>query len=458
MTLSATSGDRLPRRTTASATNRIALFLNANLLCWYDGLYLARPQPSECLPRAQASFPAGTKKEPARWSGLLFLGRARPLALMGRFTDQKLRAGSAIAGFDAAVAVLLAGDRIGVAGRRLALVAELRLKSGSRLPARPEVRAAGNEGVGLQVALGVDHHGADRLGGRAGRGAPGQRGGGESELPDELEVARALARLDGDEGDLRVARERRREMAAARLGLVDAHRRHPLVTGEGDVGVISAASGLDGGNADQRQRLELDTRLGDALLVEGGVVEALDDGVGAVERAGSVGLDRQAPEGHFAGEGCRAAAEEAGRDGVLGEAVERLAVGGGGESVDPVPDDVVGNQRRQTAQKNDCECYQQDCSVPQRKPPLLVRRFVPGAASNIRVPAARSSELSRRDEKGARSLERAPAQWGPREALGPQGALSGSETPGSTSHCRRRRRPCSGFCRCHRRGSSPARR
>src|SRR5262249_21899972 len=154
-------------------------------------------------------------------------------------------------------------------------------------------------------------------------------GGREGEAAGEIQLARGLVPrgLHRNEGQARVDRERRQEVPAAVRGADDAHRRLTLLARERDVDVERAASRLERRDAHQRDSLELDARHGGAGRIEDGVVEPLDDRVGAVELAGGSGLERQALEGHTAGEGRGALAEEAGGYRMIGEVVERPAVG-----------------------------------------------------------------------------------------------------------------------------------
>src|SRR3954470_12403714 len=136
------------------------------------------------------------KKEPAPLARAPSPWAARGPGPGGPFMDQKLRAVHWIAGDDGARAVDFAGAIV-VAARRLAGDAALRLESGSRLPARPEVRAAGDEGVGPQSALGVDHDGADRLGGQAGRVLQGREAAGKVNFPTSSRFRALLLGLTG---------------------------------------------------------------------------------------------------------------------------------------------------------------------------------------------------------------------------------------------------------------------
>lgn len=251
--------------------------------------------------------------------------------------------------------------------------------------ARGEVRGAGKQSVGDQVAVGIDHHGVDPLQRRAGREAPGQGAGGEGEAPGELQLARALVprRLDGDERHAGIDRERGDESSAGLLRAEDAHRRHPLLAAEGDVDVEGAAGGLDGGGAHQRQGPELDARLGDPIVPEDGVVEPLDDRVSAPELARAAGRERQAPERHPAGERLGALAEEIGGDGIEGKIVEGPAVPHGGEDVDTALNDGIGEYRGEAKQEQHPK-HHQDRSVSHAR--LLVQRTV-GAARASRRPA-----------------------------------------------------------------------
>src|SRR5215208_6572271 len=158
------------------------------------------------------------------------VGEGSLLSPGGEEAEEPVRLGAVvgIAGVDRPRAVLLAVFVVAAIG--LTDRAALRLNA-VRRPARPEVRAAEQDGVRAQIAVGVDEDGtAEPLRARAARAAPRQGGGGEREAAGELQLAPALhsCRLHGNESQARVDREGRDEVAATLLGAVDAHGRLAL--------------------------------------------------------------------------------------------------------------------------------------------------------------------------------------------------------------------------------------
>src|SRR6185295_1930128 len=168
----------------------------------------------------------------------------------------------------------------------------------------------------------------------------------ETDVPGRLQNLRG-GPADRREDELAVDRDRSEEAAAVLVLADDLHSRDRLLAIEPDLDVERTAGGLDRLDAQEMKGAHLNAGPRNAVAIEHRLIQALHDRVGLAERPGFRGGDRKTREDDLSAERLGLEAEETGRDGLILEVDEGLAVARRLPEIHPALDRAIGGERGQ---------------------------------------------------------------------------------------------------------------